>query len=143
VAAAPIAALVAEADVAETVVDAAIVADMRAPVTTVKPVAVMPEAPVAGGPQGALVGSLNPHAGHPVVSLRRIGPVAGRPQIVVAGGLRLFVVGQRGRRLGSVGHWLLAVTGIVRGLVIGGALIGRRSALLVIGSRWSRGVVGG
>jgi hypothetical protein len=28
----------------------------------------MPEAPVAGGPESALVGSFNPDSGHPVVT---------------------------------------------------------------------------
>ena len=68
VAAAPVTALVADADIAKAVVDAAIVADVRAPVATVKSVAVMPEAPVAGGPESALVGSFNPDSGHPVVT---------------------------------------------------------------------------
>ena len=49
-AAAPVTALVADADISKSVVDAAIVADVGAPVATVKAVAVMVVAPVAGGP---------------------------------------------------------------------------------------------
>jgi hypothetical protein len=77
--AAPVAALVAETDIAKAVIDAAIVADVRAPVATVKAVAVIVVAPVAGGPESALVGSLDPPAGHPVVAALTPCPVAGRP----------------------------------------------------------------
>jgi len=109
VAAAPVTALVAEANVAKTVVHAAIEANILAPVAAVKPVVVMPVAPVAGRPQGTLVGSLNPHAGHPVVVALRPGPIAGRPEIIVAGRLRLVIVGQRRRRLVCGIRRLLAV----------------------------------
>lgn len=123
-AAAPVTALVAVSYVAKAVVDAAIVADVLAPVAWVKSVYVIPEAPVARGPECALVGSLNPSAGHPVIAVRRPGPVAGRPDIVVAGTLRLVVVGQGRRRLGRGVFRLLSVAWIVRRLV-------RRSTLLV------------
>ncbi len=68
-AATPITALVAKTYIPKTVVDAAIVADVPAPVSPVKAVAVVIEAPVAGGPKSALIGSLNPGAGHPVIAL--------------------------------------------------------------------------
>ena len=116
-AASPVTALVAEADVAEAVVDAAVKADVRPPIPTVEAIAAMPESPVSGGPESAHVGSLNPPAGYPVVPCRRISPVARRPQIAVTGIRRLVVVGQGRRRLGSIGHWLNAVTGIIRALV--------------------------
>ena len=149
-AATPVAALIADTDIAKAVVDAAIVADMRTPVATVKAIAVVVVAPVAGGPESALVGSLNPSAGHPVVARWSIAPVSGRPQIVVTGSRRLVVVGQGRRRLRSVGHWLSTVAWIVRALVIGlvGGLVvrapraGWRSALLGGISRWRRAGVG-
>jgi len=122
VAAAPVTALVANAYVAKAVVDAAIVADVRAPIATVKSVAVMPEAPVAGGPESALVGSLNPDAGHPVITGRRPGPVAGGPEVVVAGSLRLFVIGQRRGRLLRIGNRLLSVAR-VNGRLASGLII--------------------
>jgi hypothetical protein len=92
VAAAPIAALIAETEVAEAVVDAAIVADVPSPVPAVKAVAVMPETPVAGSPERALVGSLNPGAGHPVITPGRPRPIAGRPKIAVTRSLGLLVL---------------------------------------------------
>jgi len=118
VASAPVAALVAEAEVAKAVVNTAIVADVRTPVTAVKAVAVVVVAPVAGGPESALVGSLDPPAGHPVIVTLRPGPVAGGPKIAVAGRGGLLVVGQGRRRLIRVLDRLSAVTWIVRALVI-------------------------
>ena len=138
VAAAPVAALVAEADVAKAVVDAAVVADMPAPVAAIEAVAMVVVAPVAGGPECALVGSLDPGAGNPVVTHGSPGPIARGPDIVVAGILGLIVVGQRRRRLRGVVGRLLAVTGIVGRLIlrlgIGVPLIGRRRGLLLAGS---------
>ena len=147
VAAAPIASLVSDANVAEAVVDAAVVADVGAPVATVKPVAVMVETPVAGRPKSALVGSLNPYAGHPVVSALTPGPVTRRPHVVVPGRLGLVVFGQRRRRLGSVGYRLLSVTRIigtlVLPLVIVLSIVGGWSALLVSGGLLFLATVGG
>jgi len=144
--AAPVAALVAVACVAKAVIDAAVVADVLAPVATVEPVRVIPVAPVAGRPKCSLVGSLNPCAGHPIIAVRRPGPVAGRPDVVVAGIVRLVVVGQWRRRLICRVFRLLSVTGIVGRLVgrliRGAALVGRRpllvGPLLVAGcGRWT------
>jgi hypothetical protein len=114
VAATPVAALVAIAAIAISVVNPAIEADVLTPVAAMEPVVVMPKAPVAGGPQGTLIGSLNPNAGNPVVAWLRIaglcvGPIAGRPEIVVAGGWRLVVFGQRRRRIVSAIRRLLSV----------------------------------
>jgi hypothetical protein len=135
--AAPVAALVADADVAKAVIDAAIVADVWTPVATVKAIAVIVVAPVAGGPERALIGSLHPSAGNPVVTASTPGPVAGRPKIAVARRLGLVVIWQGRRRLIRVFHGLSAVAGIVRTLVsglAGGLSIGAtgtvRSALL-------------
>lgn len=112
VAAAPVAALVAVANIAKAVVNAAVVADVQAPVSAIEPVTVVVEAPIARGPQSALVRSLDPPARHPVIAIRTPGPVAGSPEIIVAGSWGLVVVGQRRRRLGSIRYRLLAVTRI-------------------------------
>jgi hypothetical protein len=139
-AAAPVAALVPDTDITKAVVNAAIVADVGTPVAAVKAVAVVVVAPVAGGPESALVGSLNPDAGDPVIAALTPGPVAGRPEIAVAGILRLFVVGQGRRRLIGVFDWLNAVAGIVGSLVV--ILVGA----LVVGAsriRWRSALPGG
>ena len=142
VAAVPVAALVADADIAEAIIDAAVVADVRAPVATVEAVAMVMEAPVAGRPESAGVGSLNPCAGHPIVAAPAPGPIAGSPQVVVAGSLRLIVVGQRRRRLGGIIDRLLSIPWIVGALIIrlvgslvAAAIIGGRSALFGVRSR--------
>jgi hypothetical protein len=111
--AAPVAALVANADVPEAVIDTAIVADVLTPVAGVKAIAVVVIAPVAGGPKSALVRSLHPRAWHPVIAVLTPGPISGRPEITVVGWRWLVVVGQRWRRLIRVGYGLSAIAGIV------------------------------
>jgi hypothetical protein len=139
-AAAPVAALVTVADVAKAVIDTAIVADVLAPVAGVKPVGIIPVAPVAWGPESAFVRSLHPRAGHPGIAVSTPGPVSGRPDIAVAGNRRLIVVGQGRWRLGSGVFRLLSVTRIIRTLVRclgrGAVRLGRRSALLSAGRLW-------
>ena len=138
VAATPVTAFIAEADVAEPVVDPAIVADVPAPVATIEAVSVVPETPVSRGPEGALVGSFNPRAGYPVITHRSKGPIAGRPYVVVAGILGLIVIGQGRRRLRGVLVRLLSIARIIHRLVLRlilcVALVGRWRALLFAGS---------
>ena len=110
---APITALVANANITVSIIDATIVADVRPPVATVKAIMVMVVAPVARGPERTLVGSLHPSAGNPVVAGGSIGPVAGCPEVVVAGSRGLVVVRQWRRRLIGVCHGLRAIAGIL------------------------------
>jgi len=112
--AAPVSALVAEADVAKPVIHAAIVANVRSPVAPVEPVAMVRVAPVARRPKRALVRSLNPPARNPVVARVTPCPVAGSPQIAVPRILGLIVFGQRRWRLRGIGHRLNSVPRIVR-----------------------------
>ncbi len=65
---APIAALVAKANVAITIIDATVVADVGTPVATIKAVAVISVAPIARSPESTLIGSLYPPTGHPVIA---------------------------------------------------------------------------
>jgi hypothetical protein len=146
----PVTALVAVARVAKTIINAAIVTDVLSPIARVISVGVIPVAPVAGGPECALVRGLDPCTGHPEISIWRPRPVAGRPQIVVAGIRWLVVVQQRRGRLGIGVLRLLSVTRIIRrrtGRLIRRAALIRRRALLVAGSGgarivWSGGHVG-
>lgn len=89
----PITALITDTDIAEAVVHTAIVADVRSPIATVETVPVIVVAPVAWSPQSALVGGLNPHAGHPIIAALTPCPIAGSPEIIVSRSRRLFVVG--------------------------------------------------
>jgi len=68
VTAAPIAAVIAKADVAKAIVHAAIVAHVRTPVAAEKSVAVVPVAPVSRGPKRAFIGSLHPRARNPIIA---------------------------------------------------------------------------
>ena len=136
VVAVPVAAVVANAGVAEAVVDAAVEADVKAPEAAMEAPAVVIPAPVAGGPEGAVVGWSAPGAGDPVVAGGTPVPVAGGPDVVGRGGFGLLVDGQRRRWLVGVfdGRGLAFLVELVGGLciLIGLILIGwgRRSGLL-------------
>src|SRR5580698_8880093 len=96
-AAAPFAADEAFAAVAESVINAAIEADVRAPVSSVPGIDTVVPSPVARRPKHA-DGSDHPGAGHPVVSGVIIpSPVTGRPQIAGARTDGLLVNGKRRR----------------------------------------------
>ena len=77
----PVAAVEAGADIAEAVVNAAVVADVRAPVADMEAEASEGEAPVGGCPERAIVGRRAPDAGDPVVAtvVLVVVPVAGGP----------------------------------------------------------------
>ncbi len=96
----PIAALVAEANVAKAVVDAAVEADVQAPVAGIKAIATAVEPPIARRPERAGIGWFDPRAGHPVIASRAPCPIAGSPDIAVSGRRWLLIVGQRRRSLG-------------------------------------------
>jgi hypothetical protein len=145
----PIPAVIAAAGVAEAVVDAAVEADIAAPVAAMEAPAVAIEAPVAGGPEGAVVGGSAPGAGNPVVAAGAPGPVAGGPEVVGIGGLGLLVDGElRGWLVGvvlwldgvGIGVELVVVLGV---LIAGVGLIGRRRCLLLgvlLGALLGRGL---
>jgi hypothetical protein len=92
-AAAPLAAGKANASVAAAIVDAAVVADMAAPIAAMEAVVAVGPVPVVGRPQSALIGRLHPGAGHPVIValILIVGPVAGRPHQVGLGAFRLHI----------------------------------------------------
>jgi hypothetical protein len=93
---APLATIEADAAVAEAVVDAAVVADVRAPVAFVPTVVAAFKTPVAGGPEIAGLRCEDPGAGDPEVASVAVGPVAGCPDIAVAGDCGLNLDGKRG-----------------------------------------------
>jgi hypothetical protein len=158
---APVASLVTITAVAVAVIDATVKTDVRAPIAVVPVIPIAIEPPVSRSPERPNPGGQHPGARHPVVSIRRVGPVAWRPQIVVARGRRLIVIGQSRRRLG--GHVLgsirvarlvvilpiVLLAGLLLGrgllLVIARALTRRRILLVAAGGlvrRWRRRVLG-
>jgi hypothetical protein len=93
--AAPLAASKADASIAEAIVDAAVVADVAAPIAAMEGVVTIRPVPVVGRPQRAFIGSRNPGAGHPVVVsiVIGVGPIAGRPHQVGLRADRLHIDG--------------------------------------------------
>lgn len=96
----PVTALIGVAVIAEAVVDAAVVADLRPPVAFVEAVGAVLETPPRRGPQQAGLRRLGPGARHPVVvvDVRVPGPIARGPDVVRTGDRRLVVDWQRRRR---------------------------------------------
>ena len=110
----PVAALVAAAGVSVAVVHAAVVAHIPAPEAAEERIVVVAVAPVRRRPQRSAVRSHNPRSWNPVVAaVRRVVPVAGRPNVAVAGNLWLLVLRQRRRRLVGIHLRLLVVAGVV------------------------------
>lgn len=95
----PPAAEEANAEVAEAVVDAAIVADCRAPITGVPDVEAVGPTPITGRPKRTDVGRLDPCAGNPVIvaGIVVVGPIARRPDQAGLRAGRLHINGQRRR----------------------------------------------
>ncbi len=123
----PVAAEVADADVAEAVVNAAIEADVGAPVAAMEEVTVVVVPPVGRGPESAVVGRLDPGSGNPVIAVIAPGPVAGGPVPVGSRRRWLIVLGDGGR--GLVGG-VLGVGVVVVVVVVGGGLLRRVGLVL-------------
>src|SRR5450759_167583 len=92
---APIPALIAGADVAESVVNTAVVTDILAPEAAVVLIHAAKKSPLTRCPQAAHLRRPRPGAGHPVVALRSVAPISGRPQIAIPGAWRLRIFRQR------------------------------------------------
>src|SRR6185437_12651522 len=97
--AAPVATEVADADIAEAVVDAAVVADMQSPVAGMEAIPSAVPAPIRRRPKRAVVRRFNPCARNPVVAIRSPRPVAGGPDVVRTWCGWLVVFGQWRRGL--------------------------------------------
>ncbi len=103
----PVAAEVADTDVAEAVVDAAVEADVGPPVAVMEGVTAAVVTPVRRRPEGTVVGRWAPRAGDPVITGVGVTPVTGRPEVVGFGSGRLVVL--RKRRWGLIGVECLVV----------------------------------
>ena len=121
----PISALITDSYVSESIVDSAVIADVAAPVPVVVAVTAARISPVSWSPQDPNLGRMRPRTGNPIVALRRIAPIAGRPDVAVSGaiGLRIF----RQRRRGGLGvHVRFAVVGtLIIAVVIGVGIAAR------------------
>lgn len=104
----PISALVADADVAVSVINSPVVADVLAPVAVVIAVPSPDKAPISGRPKKTDLRWLNPRSGNPVVALRSVTPISGCPHVAIARDRGLRVFRQFRRRLLRL-HYRLAI----------------------------------
>ncbi len=79
IAAAPVTTRVADTGIAEPIINAAVEADLRPPVAGVPVIETAGECPISGGPEETNCGRFDPRAGHPVITVGSVGPVAGNP----------------------------------------------------------------
>src|SRR4029077_16133318 len=86
-----VSALIAETPIAEAVINAAIEADMRAPVAGVPDIEAFAPTPIAWGPEKTYFGSQHPRTRHPEIAIVAVSPVTGRPDVPLAGAYRLYV----------------------------------------------------
>src|ERR1700722_10036085 len=77
----PISAFIAHTTKTEAVVDAAVEADVRAPVSAIPGVGIAAPSPVTRRPKHTNHGRLHPGTRYPEVTFTAVRPVAGRPQI--------------------------------------------------------------
>src|SRR5262249_27153917 len=81
----------------EAVIDAAIISDVRSPISDVPSINATIVAPVAGRPQQPDNRRLHPGTGDPVIVILTVGPVARRPYVAGAWTQRLLVNGKNRR----------------------------------------------
>src|SRR5690348_9991623 len=93
----PISALIAEAAVAVTVVNAAVESNHRTPVALMKHKDAIRPAPIARRPEETGFGHEYPRTGHPEVTIVSVSPVSGRPNVALAGTKGLHIHRQRRR----------------------------------------------
>ena len=116
---APVTTLVARADIPVAVVNTAVVANVLAPGSVVVAIQTCHESPISGGPQEADLRWPSPSARNPVVALRSVAPVSGRPQITIPGARWLRILRQRWRGLLCLKHWLTIARILVAGIGLG------------------------
>jgi hypothetical protein len=87
----PISALVTDPAITEAVIDAAIISDVRPPISGVPNVETTIVTPVAGCPQQPDDRWEHPGTGYPVIVILTVGPVAWRPYVAGAWTERLLV----------------------------------------------------
>jgi hypothetical protein len=96
----PIAALVAYADIAEPIVNAAVESNMRSPEACVPYVDAIAPAPVSGRPEQAHLRRLHPGSWNPVITIRTPRPISGRPNVIRSRAVGLHIDRKRRWRSG-------------------------------------------
>jgi hypothetical protein len=126
----PIGAIITAARISIAVVDAAIEANVRTPVSCVPQISAVFISPPRRRPERTHPGSHYPGAGNPVITGIRIIPIPGRPNVIVPGTWRLAVIGKGRRRFRSFDRLLVRARGGSRFRVI--------VRLIVSLGNWSR-----
>ena len=93
----PAAAFVAATAVPVSVIDPAIIPNVRAPITLMEEVRAAAPTPVSGSPKEADFRRFDPCAVYPVIVVPVPSPITGRPDVAVPGTDGLFVNGERWR----------------------------------------------
>ena len=94
----PATAAIAIATIAIAIIDAAIITDVRSPVTRVKYIRASVPSPIRRGPQIPNLRRLDPRPRHPVISIIAISPISRCPNITIIWTGRLVVHLERWRR---------------------------------------------
>ena len=87
----PASAEIANADITEAIIHAAIKSDVRSPITAVPEIAPVAPTPVTWRPKNPYSGSQHPGPGHPIIIIVAVSPIAGRPDIALPRAKWLFV----------------------------------------------------
>jgi len=124
----PVASEETEADIAEAVVNAAVEADVWAPIAAVEHIVISVVAPVRRGPESAIVRRWAPLAGNPVIARIAPSPVAGRPEVVGIWSRWLIVFREWRRSLIGSDCGFAVCAGLVIAVVGGVVIVGDRSA---------------
>jgi hypothetical protein len=99
----PITALVAFAEITEAVINAAVEANMRAPITGMPKISPAAKRPIAWSPQEPGLRCDHPSARYPVIAIWSVSPVAGGPDVSVARA-RWLRINRQDRRGNIYGH---------------------------------------
>jgi hypothetical protein len=75
----PISSFIATTNITRAVVDSAIKADVRTPISVVPAISTTTERPIRRRPKRANIGGNHPYARYPIIAGGSISPVTGRP----------------------------------------------------------------
>src|SRR4029077_5930082 len=87
----PVSACIADTNIAEAVIDAAVETDVRSPISGMPDIHTFTPTPIPGRPKKARLRREYPSAGHPKVAFVTPSPIPGRPDVTFPGAYGLRV----------------------------------------------------